>query len=75
MSHLHDDDRTQPGRELTRSLVLLLATARGLSVANLYYAQPLLHTIARSVLPDSAHQGGGNGSLSLTPGGGQRRPH
>ena len=31
---------------LTNGLVLLLATACGVSVANLYYAQPLLHSIA-----------------------------
>jgi predicted MFS family arabinose efflux permease len=31
---------------LTNGLVLLLATACGLSAANLYYAQPLLHAIA-----------------------------
>jgi predicted MFS family arabinose efflux permease len=31
---------------LTKGLVLLLATACGLSAANLYYAQPLLHAIA-----------------------------
>ena len=32
---------------LTRSLILTLAAATGISAANLYYAQPLLHTIAR----------------------------
>jgi predicted MFS family arabinose efflux permease len=31
---------------LTNGLVLLLASACGISVANLYYAQPLLHSIA-----------------------------
>src|ERR1700733_5257093 len=31
---------------LTNGLVLLLAAACGVSVANLYYAQPLLHSIA-----------------------------
>jgi predicted MFS family arabinose efflux permease len=34
------------GPRLTRRLVLLLATACGAAVANNYYAQPLLHTIA-----------------------------
>lgn len=31
---------------LTRSLVLTLAAATGIAAANMYYAQPLLHTIA-----------------------------
>lgn len=31
---------------LTRALVLTLAAATGIAAANLYYAQPLLHTIA-----------------------------
>jgi predicted MFS family arabinose efflux permease len=34
------------GRPLSRRLVLLLAVACGAAVANLYYAQPLLHTIS-----------------------------
>jgi predicted MFS family arabinose efflux permease len=34
-------------RVLTNGLVLLLAAACGLSAANLYYAQPLLHEIAQ----------------------------
>jgi predicted MFS family arabinose efflux permease len=34
---------------LSRGLVRLLALACGVTVANLYYAQPLLHTIARSL--------------------------
>ncbi|MBV9603744.1 MAG: MFS transporter [Solirubrobacterales bacterium] len=33
---------------ISRPLVLLLATTAGAAVANLYYAQPLLHTIARA---------------------------
>lgn len=35
-----------PSRTLDRRLVLLLAVASGAAVANLYYAQPLLDTIA-----------------------------
>jgi predicted MFS family arabinose efflux permease len=35
-----------PAPGLSRGLVLLLATACGAAVANLYYAQPLLHTLA-----------------------------
>jgi hypothetical protein len=31
---------------ISRGLVLLLATACGTAAANLYYAQPLLHTLA-----------------------------
>jgi predicted MFS family arabinose efflux permease len=36
----------KPDAGISRSLVLLLAVACGAAVANLYYAQPLLHTIA-----------------------------
>jgi predicted MFS family arabinose efflux permease len=36
-------------RGLSRGLILLLATATGASVANLYYAQPLLHAIASTL--------------------------
>ena len=36
----------EPGSLLTRRLVLTLAAATGIAAANLYYAQPLLHTIA-----------------------------
>ncbi len=35
-----------PASGLSRGLVLLLATACGAAVANVYYAQPLLHTLA-----------------------------
>jgi predicted MFS family arabinose efflux permease len=42
------------GERLSRRLVLLLAVSCGASVANLYYAQPLLHTIARALsVPNS----------------------
>jgi predicted MFS family arabinose efflux permease len=34
------------GGGISRGLVLLLATACGTAAANLYYAQPLLHTLA-----------------------------
>src|ERR1700742_3269396 len=40
----------KPGSGLSRGLVLLFATACGLSVANLYYHQPLLDTIARAIV-------------------------
>lgn len=39
---------TDPKAGIGRNLVLLLAVACGAAVANLYYAQPLLHTIARA---------------------------
>lgn len=42
-----DAPRTpSPAPGIGRGLVLLLATACGAAVANLYYAQPLLHTLA-----------------------------
>ncbi|MGH3545894.1 MAG: hypothetical protein ACRDPW_08210 [Mycobacteriales bacterium] len=46
-------DHPQPG--ISRCLVLLLAVVGGASVANLYYAQPLLPTIANALgVSDSA---------------------
>src|SRR6202044_2192900 len=36
------------GGGVSRGLVLLLAVGCGATVANLYYAQPLLHTLARA---------------------------
>lgn len=35
-------------RGVSRGLVLLMALSCGAAVANLYYAQPLLHTIRRA---------------------------
>ncbi|HEU0164504.1 MAG TPA: MFS transporter [Thermomicrobiales bacterium] len=49
----------QPG--ISTGLVLILAVATGLSVANLYYAQPLLHTISNSL-----HVGEGASGLVVT---------
>jgi predicted MFS family arabinose efflux permease len=46
---------------ISRGLVLLLAVACGTSVANLYYAQPLLHTIAVAF-----HSGSGTAGLIVT---------
>ncbi len=39
----------QANPRISRGLVALLAVATGASVANLYYAQPLLHAIAQSL--------------------------
>lgn len=44
MSHQTTSSRS----EIPRGLVLVLSAAAGLSAANLYYAQPLLHTIANA---------------------------
>ena len=45
---------TQPAEQLPRSLVTLIAVATGAVVANLYYAQPLLHLVARDFHSGSA---------------------
>ena len=47
---------SHPG--ISHRMVLLLAVACGISVANLYYSQPLLHTIAKSF-------GAGSGTAGL----------
>lgn len=39
---------TAPAEGLSRRLVLILAAATGATVANMYYAQPLLHTLGRA---------------------------
>ncbi len=52
------------GREaqpLSRGLVVLIAVATGAVVANLYYAQPVLHQVAHDF-----HQGAGPTSLIIT---------
>ncbi|HEX3977315.1 MAG TPA: MFS transporter [Solirubrobacteraceae bacterium] len=51
MPELHEPRRggaghAELGGGISRGLVLLLATACGTAAANLYYAQPLLHTLA-----------------------------
>ncbi|MFZ1994505.1 MAG: MFS transporter [Solirubrobacteraceae bacterium] len=51
MPHVHAPRRPSAGHAelgggISRGLVLLLATACGTAAANLYYAQPLLHTLA-----------------------------
>ena len=47
----------QYGAGLSRALVLLLAAATGASAANLYYAQPLLHTLGRVFSVSTATSG------------------
>jgi predicted MFS family arabinose efflux permease len=47
----------EPGSGLSRGLVLLFATACGLSVANLYYAQPVLDSIAKTFVVNSGTAG------------------
>src|SRR6202034_4589520 len=42
-----------PSGDLSRGLVLLFAAACGLSVANLYYAQPVLDSIAKTFVTNS----------------------
>jgi predicted MFS family arabinose efflux permease len=51
------------GRGLTPGLVRLMAVTCAVTVANLYYAQPLLHSIG-----DSLHVGQGSASLLVTVG-------
>jgi predicted MFS family arabinose efflux permease len=41
-------DPRSPERGVSRGLVLLMAVACGAAAANLYYAQPLLHTLGRA---------------------------
>ena len=50
-----------PPSGLSGGMVLLLAVGCGLSAANLYYAQPLLHTIASDL-----HAGSGEAGLMIT---------
>jgi predicted MFS family arabinose efflux permease len=55
------EQSTSPRQGISTTLVLILAIATGLSVANLYYAQPLLHTISTSL-----HAGEGESGLIVT---------
>jgi predicted MFS family arabinose efflux permease len=52
---------TEPPAQLSRSLVTLIAVATGAVVANLYYAQPVLHLVAHDF-----HSGSGLASLIIT---------
>jgi predicted MFS family arabinose efflux permease len=44
----HSEASTTPPGGLSRGLVLLIAVATGAVVANLYYAQPVLHQVSRA---------------------------
>jgi predicted MFS family arabinose efflux permease len=46
---------------ISTSMVTLIAVATGVVVANLYYAQPLLHQVARTF-----HSGSGPAALVIT---------
>lgn len=46
--YLGDVPRPAPGRDIPNGLVVVLALSCGLAAANLYYAQPLLDTLARA---------------------------
>jgi predicted MFS family arabinose efflux permease len=50
-------DEAVMGAGISRGLVLLLAVACGAAVANLYYAQPLLHTLAHAFSVSEATAG------------------
>jgi predicted MFS family arabinose efflux permease len=54
------ETKSAQGR-ISRSLVILLAVACGAAVANLYYAQPLLHAIAAGI-----HASSSNAALLVT---------
>jgi predicted MFS family arabinose efflux permease len=55
------DSGTQQAQGLSRGLVVLIAVATGAVVANLYYAQPVLHQVARTF-----HSGPGATSSIIT---------
>jgi predicted MFS family arabinose efflux permease len=55
------NSRTHASGRLSRPLVILLAVACGATVANLYYAQPLLHAIAAAI-----HTSPSNAALLVT---------
>jgi len=50
-------EAVKPTTGLSRGLVLLFAVACGLSVANLYYAQPVLDSIAKTFVTNSGTAG------------------
>jgi predicted MFS family arabinose efflux permease len=58
---LRTDAVADTPRHLSRTLVALIAVATGAVVANLYYAQPVLHQVARTF-----HSGAGASSSIIT---------
>jgi predicted MFS family arabinose efflux permease len=54
-------EQAQLGGGISRGLVLLLAVSSGAAAANLYYAQPLLHTLAGAL-----HVSNGTAGLLIT---------
>ncbi len=50
-------ERTHRSTGISRRLVLLLAFTTGAAVANMYYAQPLLHTLGSAFGVGTARTG------------------
>jgi predicted MFS family arabinose efflux permease len=53
----HSSERDEPVAGISRRLVMLLAFTTGAAVANMYYAQPLLHTLGHAFAVGTATTG------------------